>query len=66
MPLNPTCQTAWIKIYHPHIYNVYGYFLQQAGMNQQAIVYLSIVKNKSPNRIVIYLNLADTYWGNQN
>lgn len=51
-----------IKIYHPHIYNDYGYFLQQAGMNSQAIEYFNIVKNKSPQRAVVYLNLADAYW----
>lgn len=52
--------------YQPNIFNDYGYFLQQAGMNDEAIKYLSIVKDKSPKRVVVYLNIADAYWASEN
>lgn len=52
--------------YQPGIFNDYGYFLQQAGMNQEATKYLSIVKDKSPKRIVVYLNVAGSYWNVKN
>jgi len=50
------------KIYNQNIYNDYGYFLQLVGMHKEAIKYLSVVEKESPNRTVVYLNLADSYW----
>lgn len=58
-------ESVKLNYYQPNIYNDYGYFLQQAGMNQEAIEYLNIVKNKSPKRVVVYLNIADAYWAIQ-
>lgn len=57
-------KAVMINFYKPDIYNDYGYFLQQAGNNKDAIKYLGIVKDKSPNRVSVYLNIADAYWGN--
>jgi tetratricopeptide (TPR) repeat protein len=48
--------------YQSNVFNDYGYFLQQAGMNDEAIKYLKIVQKKSPKRVVAYLNIADAYW----
>lgn len=48
--------------YQSDIFNDYGYFLQQTGLNNEAIKYFSIVMEKSPKRMVTYLNIADSYW----
>jgi tetratricopeptide (TPR) repeat protein len=48
------------------IYNDLGYFLQEAGMHQDAIDILSEVIAKFPDRIPAYLNIADAYLGLNN
>lgn len=48
--------------YYASIYNDYGYFLQQANLNAEAVEILKIVISRSPGRTVAYLNIADTYW----
>ncbi|WP_368164373.1 tetratricopeptide repeat protein [Aeromonas sp. R6-2] len=49
--------------YNAGIFNDYGYFLQQAGLNVEAVDILNLVIKKSPSRKVVYLNVADAYWG---
>ena len=48
--------------YNAAIYNDYGYFLQQAGDRLQAINIFTQVKTRSPKRVAVYLNLADSLW----
>lgn len=50
------------KFYYQNIFNDYGFLLQQAGKNDDAIDILKVVINKSPKRVVAYLNIADAYW----
>lgn len=54
------------QFYDQNSYSDYGYFLQRAGMHNEAIKYLTIVEKKSPGRVVVYLNLADSYWAEGN
>lgn len=55
-----------MNIYHMEIYNDYGYFLQKAGMNEKAIEFFGVVINRSPKRIAVYLNAADSWWALNN
>lgn len=48
------------------IYNDIAYYLQQANANEEAIFLLEKIIEKYPNRIVAYLNLADSYIGINN
>lgn len=54
------------RFYNARIYNDYGYFLQKNKMYEKSIKYLEVVKKRSPNRIAVYLNLADSFWGMNN
>ncbi|MDX4036410.1 tetratricopeptide repeat protein, partial [Aliarcobacter skirrowii] len=47
-------------------YNDIAYYLQQANANEEAIFLLEKIIEKYPNRIVAYLNLADSYIGINN
>ena len=47
-------------------FNDLGYFLQEAGQNQDAVDVLTEVIAKFPERIPAYLNLADAYAGIKN
>ena len=47
-------------------YNDIAYYLQQANANEEAIFLLEKIIEKYPNRIVAYLNLADSYNGINN
>ena len=47
-------------------YNDIAYYLQQADANEEAIFLLEKIIEKYPNRIVAYLNLADSYNGINN
>ena len=49
--------------YYPDIFNDYGFLLQQAGRNSDAITVLNVVVKNTPKRMVAYLNIADAYWG---
>ncbi len=40
-----------------------AYYLQQANANDEAIFLLEKIIEKFPNRTVLYLNLADAYYG---
>lgn len=51
--------------YSASIYNDYGYFLQQAGEHIPAIKVFTLVKTRSPKRVAVYLNLADSLWAIQ-
>ncbi|MFI8418641.1 tetratricopeptide repeat protein [Serratia sp. NPDC078593] len=51
------------NLYYEEIFNDYGFLLQQAGLNKDAINILSLVIKKSPKRAVAYLNIADASWG---
>lgn len=51
--------------YSASIYNDYGYFLQQAGEHITAIKVFTRVKTRSPKRVAVYLNLADSLWAVQ-
>ena len=44
-------------------YNDIAYYLQQANANDEAIFLLEKIIEKFPNRTVLYLNLADAYYG---
>ncbi|MFP1899314.1 tetratricopeptide repeat protein [Lonsdalea quercina] len=54
------------RFYNERIYNDYGYFLQQNKNYDESIKYFAVVKRKNPNRIAVYLNLADSYWEMKN
>lgn len=54
------------QYYQSGVFNDYGYFLQQAEMNDEAVKYLTIVLKNSPKRVAAYLNIADAYWSLQN
>ncbi|WP_416260558.1 tetratricopeptide repeat protein [Gibbsiella quercinecans] len=63
MFLEPYIQTALDNnYYYPDIFNDYGFLLQQAGRNKDAVRILSLVVKNTPKRAVAYLNLADAYW----
>jgi len=63
MFLEPYIQTALDNnYYYPDIFNDYGFLLQQAGRNKDAVKILSLVVKNTPKRAVAYLNLADAYW----
>ncbi|OCL85327.1 hypothetical protein AAX26_02036 [Aliarcobacter thereius] len=47
-------------------YNDIAYYLQLANANEEAIFLLEKIIEKYPNRIVAYLNLADSYIGINN
>lgn len=49
--------------YYPDIFNDYGFLLQQAGRNADAVTVLKVVVKNTPKRVVAYLNIADAYWG---
>ena len=44
-------------------YNNIGYYLEQAGMFDEAVLVLKEVVSYRPNRVVAYINLGDAYWG---
>ncbi|MFP1862689.1 tetratricopeptide repeat protein [Lonsdalea quercina] len=48
------------------MYNDYGYFLQQNKNYDESIKCFEVVKRKNPNRIAVYLNLAESYWEMKN
>lgn len=48
--------------YYEKIFNDYGFLLQQAGLNKDAVNILMLVIKKSPQRTVAYLNFADATW----
>lgn len=48
-------------IYIPAV-NDYGFFLQKAGQNAEAVRILQAVISEDPQREVAYLNLADSLW----
>lgn len=50
-------------LYFETIFNDYGFLLQQAGLNKDAVKILIIVIKRSPKRTVAYLNIADASWG---
>lgn len=50
------------NIYNMAVYNDYGYFLQKAGRAEESISYFEKVIENNPGRIVVYLNMADSYW----
>ncbi|MFP1879074.1 tetratricopeptide repeat protein [Lonsdalea quercina] len=50
------------RFYNERIYNDYGYFLQQNKDYDESIKYFEVVKRKNPNRMAVYLNLADSFW----
>ena len=43
-------------------YNNLGYYLQQLGLNSEAILILNSVLKAYPNRTPAYVNLGDVYW----
>lgn len=45
------------------IANDYGFFLEQAGMYEEAVDVLYGVLTLAPDRMVAYLNLGDALWG---
>ena len=45
-------------------WNDIGYYLEQGYCYSMAIDILEKVLQKSPGRVVAYLNIADAYWGN--
>lgn len=49
--------------YYSNIFNDYGFLLQQAGRNSDALSILNLVIKNTPKRTVVYLNIADAYWG---
>lgn len=53
-------------MYFEEIFNDYGFLLQQAELNKDAVNILTLVIKKSPKRIVAYLNVADAYWSEDN
>lgn len=53
-------------LYYEEAFNDYGFLLQQAGLNQDAINILKIVIKNSPQRTVAYLNVADATWNEGN
>jgi tetratricopeptide (TPR) repeat protein len=44
-------------------YNDFGYFLEQAGLYEQAVELLVKVTTSFPSRAVAYINLGDAYFG---
>ncbi|VDY63740.1 tetratricopeptide repeat protein [Shimwellia blattae] len=48
--------------YYADVFNDYGFLLQQAGRNVDAVTVLNIVVKNTPKRAVAYLNIADAYW----
>lgn len=44
-------------------YNNIGYYLEQAGMFDEAVFVLREVVSYNPDRVVAYINLGDAYWG---
>ncbi|RPE75883.1 tetratricopeptide repeat protein [Vulcaniibacterium tengchongense] len=44
------------------IINDAGYYQEQAGFLESALIILNAVHNRFPKRVVARLNLADTYW----
>lgn len=49
-------------LYFAEIFNDYGFLLQQAGLNKDAVNILMLVIKKTPKRTVAYLNIADASW----
>jgi len=61
--ISPYIKTALDNgYYYKKIFNDYGFFLQQAGRNKEAIDILTIVVTNTPKRTVAYINLGDAYW----
>lgn len=48
--------------YYEEVFNDYGFLLQQAGLNKDAVNILMLVIKKSQKRTVAYLNIADATW----
>jgi hypothetical protein len=46
--------------------NDYAFFLQGAGRNSDALIFLQIVIKYAPDRAVAWLNIADVYWVEKN
>lgn len=55
-------QSIHSNYFYPDIFNDYGFLLQQAGRNEDAVTILNIVVKNAPKRMVAYLNIADAYW----
>lgn len=43
-------------------YNDTAYYLQQFGENNEAIKLLKLIIDEAPDRVVAYINIADSYW----
>jgi tetratricopeptide (TPR) repeat protein len=67
--------TYWVRVlkeieveskYYISALNDYGFYLTNINKYQDAIVVLKVVLEEKPDRIPVYLNLADAYYGNNN
>jgi len=45
-------------------YNNIAYYLEQSGHYDESIYILQKIVNDYPDRVVAYLNIGDSYWGN--